>query len=377
MAAQRKQASASASPNIGENLEETKSLHFEFEPFNCQPGEITTEDKVLFVDRELRKLQTFCVQSGYSAAQVECFAECFNESSSKVLISKWKRRGVGVVLFAVACLLLHQFDPACRLAAATARSGVIKLLPVWDWTELYHSTCLFTNPLYRDPNRLFAEDCQVCEGVQNIRRVRGLNAADVVEQYFKRDLPIIVEDGLHDWDAQSMLTIHDLAHIYETDDVLKSSGGCGFSSNIRSKHGGHRDLLHKILRENLTEFYAHWENCQLSAAKAFRWFYKQPYFLPYAVETSPSNWVFISSNYVGKLFKVVEIDHPLVMLMQIRGQVEIQVEAWNPCDKVCAVLSDILHEGETLVVTEFLWKTAYLPVTEHESVTIGIGGSFD
>lgn len=30
--------------------------------------------------------------------------------------------------------------------------------------------------------------------------MRNVNASEVVEQFFKRDVPIIVEDGLRDWD---------------------------------------------------------------------------------------------------------------------------------------------------------------------------------
>lgn len=42
--------------------------------------------------------------------------------------------------------------------------------------------------------------CQICESIQSIQHVRNVNASEVVEQFFKRDVPIIVEDGLRDWD---------------------------------------------------------------------------------------------------------------------------------------------------------------------------------
>ena len=42
--------------------------------------------------------------------------------------------------------------------------------------------------------------CQICESIQSIQHVRNVNASEMVEQFFKRDVPIIVEDGLRDWD---------------------------------------------------------------------------------------------------------------------------------------------------------------------------------
>ena len=42
----------------------------------------------------------------------------------------------------------------------------------------------------------------------------------------------------------------------------------------------------------------------------------------------------------------VDIDHPLVMLLQVSGEMEVQVEAWTPCDQVCSALSDTLRAGQ-------------------------------
>lgn len=335
------------------------------------------EDKMLFIDREIRKLHAFCMQSGYSDVQVESFGDCFKESSSLAQLQSWKRKGLCFILLTLALFLLHRVDPACRLASATARSGVIKLLPLWDWTELYKSPCLIANPLYTTANTLRAEDCQICESVQKIMRVRSVNPADVVEQYLKLDVPVIIEDGLRDWDEQFFLTIRDLAQIFEDDKVLMSHGGCGFSSNLRMKFRSHRDLLHRILRENITSFYAHWENCRLPAAKAFRSFYRRPYFLQTSVETSHTNWIFISSDYTGVILKEVLIDHPVVLLLQVEGQMKVQLLPKTPCEHICEALNGIIHAGEVLVATDFLWKTSYLPVVDEENVAIGIGGSFD
>lgn len=49
------------------------------------------------------------------------------------------------------------------------------------------------------------------------------------------------------------------------------------------------------------------ENCDKKAAKALRQMYRRPYFIPhrYMVDFTDSNWVLISSNFKGKVYKEV------------------------------------------------------------------------
>ena len=49
-----------------------------------------------------------------------------------------------------------------------------------------------------------------------------------------------------------------LFQLYGTDEVLRSEGGCGFSSNVRIKHGGHRTFLREVVAESMPHYYAHW-----------------------------------------------------------------------------------------------------------------------
>ena len=58
--------------------------------------------------------------------------------------------------------------------------------------------------------------------------------------------------------SEFVVAVRVLFQLYETDEVLRSEGGCGFSSNIRIKHGGHRTFLRDIVTENMPHYYAHW-----------------------------------------------------------------------------------------------------------------------
>ncbi|PVD26356.1 hypothetical protein C0Q70_14028 [Pomacea canaliculata] len=371
MASQRKQVSASRSDRTENNRQEAGKK------YESSTSKVFCEENIDFIDKELRKLNKFCLKSGYSVAQIVKFARPFTQTSTTVKRKKWKKIGLIGVLMIVVAVVGFQLQSSCRIASALAKTAMIKIQPFWDWTRFYHSNCLVANPMYRKPDKLTMDDCQICEGIQDILRMSHVNPANIIDKYFKRDIPVIVEDGLRDWGHLADKSVQDIAEMYRTSNILKTSWGCGFSSNIRIKYGGHRDLLRKITNENLTNFYAHWENCQLPAAKAFRAMYKRPYFLPSAVEMSSTNWVFISSNYTAKIFKEVDIGHPLVILMQVKGEIEIKVDTWKPCDTVCTSLEDVLQEGEILILTDSLWRASYLPLPERDSISIGIGGFFD
>lgn len=47
------------------------------------------------------------------------------------------------------------------------------------------------------------------------------------------------------------------------------------------------------------------ENCNKKAAKVLRQLYRRPYFIPHMVDLSDSNWVLISSDFKGKVYKEV------------------------------------------------------------------------
>lgn len=70
-------------------------------------------------------------------------------------------------------------------------------------------TSYLTNKQYK---KMFA--ClQICEGIQDIQRVSHVNPANIIDKYFKRDIPVIVEDGLRDWGHLADKSVQDIAEV--------------------------------------------------------------------------------------------------------------------------------------------------------------------
>lgn len=95
---------------------------------------MTLQEKLDFIDGEIRKIHMFCTKSGYSASQIEHFAEPFLNRSSSHISSviwvsgkAWKRRAVALTTVIVATLFLFRYDPAYKLASAISKQGAIQV----------------------------------------------------------------------------------------------------------------------------------------------------------------------------------------------------------------------------------------------------------
>ncbi|XP_041353751.1 uncharacterized protein LOC121371720 [Gigantopelta aegis] len=333
------------------------------------------EEKLEYIDREIRKLHVFCVNAGYSPGQIDKLAAVFHKNE-KVKKEKWNRRFLWIAVFVAVTATLFYVDPVYRIMSSVTRKTAISILPVWDWTRLWNQNCLIDNPLYT-ANQLTTDDCQICEGLHEIKRLRNISAEEIVHKYLRRDIPVIVEDGTRDWPHEDLYSITALEEAFNTHPVLRQYASCSFTSNIRVKYGNHRHLIQLAANNEIKEYFAHWENCFAEAGKAFRTFYKRPYFFPRTVELAMSNWLLLSSNYTGRMAKKIQIGQPMMALAQVSGKVEVFVQPLEPCERICSKLAMVLRAGEILVTTDFLWSLNYLPIGANYSVTIGIGGSFD
>ncbi|GFO33694.1 Dat protein [Plakobranchus ocellatus] len=362
-----------------------------FQPGANQSAEVlsrkkmTVQEKLDFIDDEIRKICAFCTKSGCSASQIETFAKPFfqrdvHHFSTSIWASgkAWKRRGVALTAVLVATVLLFRFDPAYRLACALSKQGAIQILPVWDWTEIYTSRCWLENPLYQVAPGLQMSDCEICEGIDSIDRLTDLDPGELIKWYISRDTPVIVEDGNRDWrDVANYSSLADFAKIFVNNPALRGYRSCHFSTNLRQKNLDHVDLLEMLIQGQMDKFYGQWENCNAQTYKAFRRMFKKPYFLPPTIGVASPSWVFISANYSGKIFKPVEISGDLVLFMQITGASRVRLEPWEPCTGVCKGFDETLREGSILVATDFLWKIDYIPTNNAENIAIAVGGSFD
>lgn len=67
-------------------------------------------------------------------------------------------------------------------------------------------------------------------------------------------------------------------------------------------------LITTVRSQEELYFYFLRENCNKKAAKALRQLYRRPYFIPFMVDFTDSNWVLISSDFKGKVYKEVSND---------------------------------------------------------------------
>lgn len=95
---------------------------------------MTLQEKLDFIDGEIRKIHMFCTKAGYSASQIESFAKPFFERnghtfSTAIWVSgkAWKRRAVALVTVVVATVFLFKFDPAFRLVCAISKQGAAQV----------------------------------------------------------------------------------------------------------------------------------------------------------------------------------------------------------------------------------------------------------
>ncbi|XP_071080536.1 uncharacterized protein [Haliotis cracherodii] len=339
-------------------------------------NDMSFQEKIEYIDQEIRKLHVFCVNSGYSSSQIERFVDPFTQSIKSVNRERWTRRAIRLAIFVVVAAALFYIDPVYKLMCVVGKKSAISVLPVWDWTKIYHSSCLVDNPLYTG-GQLTSEDCEMCESLTGIERVSSLEKEDILDLYLKRDHPVIVEDGTRGWLTPDEYSIAKIAEAYQLSRVLREHSSCGFSSNLRQQYKEHRKLLNKAAKGEVSNYFAHWENCFPDAAKAFRYLYKRPYFLPPTVEIGINNHVFIASNYTGKVPKRIDMSQSMLVLAQVKGSMQVTVRPRDPCNTVCESMTETLKEGEIFVATDLLWSLEYIPYAKDESISIGLGGSFD
>lgn len=85
------------------------------------------EEKLDYIDREIRKLRMFCVNAGYSSAQIELFAKPFLQEKTRSTRKLWITRGLKVLVVLIAAFALFCIDPANRLILAVGRRGQISV----------------------------------------------------------------------------------------------------------------------------------------------------------------------------------------------------------------------------------------------------------
>jgi len=247
---------------------------------------------------------------------------------------------------------------------------MFKILPFWDWTELYSENCLLDNPFYSN-EEVYVFDCKVCEDVYDVDYLNRTSPEEISQFYMQRNIPVIIRDAMFDWSVmQDSFNILNLTEgFYDLKEEV-----CMFQSNLGVEN--HHKLFKKLLNQDLKKWYAHWENCEKSTQKFIRKFYTRPYFMPSLVQMTEANWILMSSGYIGKKFKRLDVMSTITVMWiaQIRGYNNIQLQPKDPCHNMCNVLEDTIEEGEIILFSPTVWNFSYIPGEGTENLAIAVGG---
>ncbi|CAL4113947.1 unnamed protein product, partial [Meganyctiphanes norvegica] len=248
------------------------------------------------------------------------------------------------------------------------------ILPYWDWTSLYYADCFITNPYYVT-KALMEDDCNVCESLVDIEQLSNTSQRVVSDDYLQNDMPFIVTDAMDDWPIMNTndFWFDNITEMFLSEE-LRDVNPCELTSNLRLRTDDLRAFMRKIHNPDTHRWYGHWENCNKKATKVLRKLYERPYFIPNMVDLSQSNWVLISSEFSGKVYKEIDFDSELLWVAQIRGWSRIHLVPREPCDHFCPELHHTLSEGSIVVVTSSLWRFEYIPGEHTDNLAIGVGG---
>ncbi|XP_043217827.1 uncharacterized protein LOC122379584 [Amphibalanus amphitrite] len=340
-------------------------------------------ERLAALERELTALHELCRRSELPHDQVSRALRPLVSAvdwSTGINRARYVGRVVGVLLVLCAALyLIGSAKPVQQAAHFYTRVALVKILPYWDWTGLYTMTCLVENPLYEETDRpVRTEDsCQLCESLDELERVSNVSAAVVTDNYLRLDRPVVVTDGTRDWPAleDGVFDRHRLVKMFK-DRGLAESRPCELLTNLKARDDMQL-LLDKMSNPVIKKWFAHWENCDKMAAKVLRTLYRRPYFLPAMVDTTDSNWVLVSSNYTGNVYKMLPVVNDMVWMAQLQGTTGVRLTPRSPCTSLCPEIVDTLHEGEILMFTDFLWMLEYLPGYGTDNVAVGAGGYWE
>lgn len=90
-------------------------------------GTMSLDEKMDYLDREIRLLHKFCLDSGYNPKQIEKSAEPFISTCKSTSRRKWMQRLMGLSILVAVFSALMYYDPAYRLVLATGRKATIKV----------------------------------------------------------------------------------------------------------------------------------------------------------------------------------------------------------------------------------------------------------
>ncbi|XP_052279393.1 uncharacterized protein LOC127877494 [Dreissena polymorpha] len=341
----------------------------------------STEQNCNIIENELIVLYQRCQNNRKSSRQIRNAAKLFLEEVDP----NEKRLKQHSVLFpwffivtcsavVIGVLLLN--DDVYRLATSSWRKSLIKVLPVFDWASLHSVQCLIHNPLSKNGMReLQLKNCEVCTNIRKVSVLEDHTAGELIDQFIDRDEPVLVHRVAS---LQPSISVQELTELFVDNDLMSIYTGCEFESNLPSHEvRNQRALLMGIRDGRIYSYYARWRNCFAEAAKLFRQVYRRPEYIPASVELSPSNWVFICSEFTDRRTLEMPVQDEFMVLAQLLGSMELALTPREPCKGNCTQIKATLNQGDTLLLTDFFYDLEYITCTSDTSITVGLVGKID
>ncbi|XP_011298259.1 uncharacterized protein [Fopius arisanus] len=232
-----------------------------------------------------------------------------------------------------------------------------------------HQKCLVGTPNVFQ--RIFrpAEDCSVCQDVQQVEKLADVELEVFEERYAYSGRPVVITDATNDWSAMKVFSFAFFKSLYEDQDA-----NCQFFPyktgfhNLREVFNMTEDRA--TLRPGSQPWYVGWSNCDENIGTVLRQHYHRPYFLPPLAESEKTDWIFMGSSGYGAPMHVDDVEHASWQA-QIQGSKLWILEPPRECHYTCTRVEVIVNPGEIIILDTNRWYHQTRIISEELSITIG------
>lgn len=277
---------------------------------------------------------------------------------------------------------------------AVGRIILIKLLPIWNWKPLHNQKCLIdwgwlgtqTDIKTTIKSTKFYEiDCSTCVNygnnivfqflniffdshikfIENIIRLNSSTSYDYLyDKFLIRGRPVIVKDSCPVWQSDNFTD-----YLLSLDPLIDSNP-CDLRSNlILEKYANLEELLVLSARAEPNDgWFLHFLNCDFESVKASRLITNRPAYLSTHLDPAQASWILMSNRYTDSDPIDLKVDDGLVVMLQLKGDLEISLSGKDRCLDECGEHEIRLDEGDGLVFTTDLWDLSYRPSPAGNSI---------
>lgn len=254
------------------------------------------------------------------------------------------------------------------------------------------------------------DDCQMCIGLKEIKRVANISREEFVEKYAYSAVPVIVTDAMTNWTGLHKMNFNFLKELYKKSDevekeklkpnrkksnlksiikTFKTSNEINDGTNDSEDKDTCQFFPYKTSFDNLREvfemefdannnyekpWYVGWSNCNSYAAELLRKLYDRPYFLPEESEMSRLDWIFMGTPKYGAAIHIDDVQYSSWQA-QISG---IKLWLFKPpaeCMSKCSPIYVDVYPGDVLVFDSNRWfHSTYI---KGDEISLTIGSEYD